>query len=168
MLSKKMQKALNKQLNAELYSAYLYLSMAAYFLSINLSGFAHWMHMQTREELGHAMKFYHHIDGLEGRIVLCAIEKPPPEWDSPQAVFEHACRHEQKVSAMIGKLVNLAVKEKDQLSNNFLQWFVSEQVEEEASVNQVLHSLKVRGDTASGLLTIDSELAQRKPPAAIE
>lgn len=171
MLADKMQDALNGQLNSELYSSYLYLSMAAYFQALNLGGFANWMRVQVQEELMHAMKFYDYINEREGRIVLQPVEGPPPEWDSPLAAFEHAYRHEQEVSVLINNLVNLAIEEKDHATNNFLQWFVSEQVEEEASFNEVVQRLKLVGHDATGLFLIDRELSQRVftvPPAPTE
>jgi ferritin len=161
MLSEKVQDQLNKQLNAELYSSYLYLSMSAYFQSLNLSGFANWMRVQAQEELMHAMKFYDFINEREGRVTLQAVEVPPSEWASPLAVFEHVYEHEQKVTGLINDLVNLAIGERDHATNNFLQWFVSEQVEEEASANEVVQRLKLLGDDKSGLFMLDRELAQR-------
>jgi len=168
MLSEKMLKALNKQLNAELYSSYLYLSMSAYFQSINLGGFANWMRVQTQEELTHAMKIYDYVDERGDRVVLKQVEEPPSEWSSPLAAFQQAYQHEQKVTRMINKLVNLAVEEGDHATNIFLQWFVSEQVEEEASADEVVQRLKLMGDAGGGMFMIDRELAQRRftPPAA--
>jgi len=160
-MDEKMQEALNKQLNAEVYSAYLYLSMSAYFQSVNLGGFANWMRVQWQEELAHGLKFYDYVNERGGRVVLQAVEAPPSEWDSPLAVFKHVYEHEQKVTGMINKLVDLAVEIKDHATNNFLQWFVSEQVEEEASADEVLQKLKLVGDDASGLFMIDRELGQR-------
>ncbi len=171
MIDEKMQEALNKQLNAELYSSYLYLSMSAYFQSVNLDGFANWMRVQAQEELMHAMKFYDYVNERGGRVVLHPVEGPPSEWDSPLAAFENVYRHEQKVTGMINKLVDLAVEARDHATNNFLQWFVSEQVEEEASADEVAQKLKLVGDDASGLFMIDRELRQRvfvKPPTATE
>jgi ferritin len=167
-MDKKMQDALNKQLNAEIYSAYLYLSMSAYFHSINLDGFANWMRVQWQEELAHGLKFYDYVNERGGRVILEPVESPPSEWGSPLAVFENVYQHEQKVTGMINKLVDLAVETKDHATNNFLQWFVAEQVEEEASADEVLQKLKLVGDDASGLFMIDRELAQRVfvPPTA--
>jgi len=161
MIDEKMQEAINKQLNAELYSSYLYLSMSAYFQSANLGGFANWMRVQAKEELAHAMKFYDYVNERGGRVILHPVEAPPSEWDSPLAVFEHVYRHEQKVTGLINKLVDLAVEARDHATNNFLQWFVSEQVEEEASADEVVQKLKLVGDDPSGLFMIDRELAQR-------
>jgi len=161
MLSQKMQEALNKQLNAELYSAYLYLSMSAYFQSLNLSGFANWMRVQAQEELMHGMKFYDYINERGSRILLQPIEAPPAEWASPLEVFEATYGHEQKVTALINELVNIATAEGDHATKIFLQWFVSEQVEEEASANEVVQKLKLIGDSPNGLLMMDQEFAAR-------
>ena len=163
MLSEKMQEAINGQLNAELYSSYLYLSMNAYFKSINLDGFANWMHYQAQEELTHAMKFYDFINQRGGRVNLLQIEAPPTQWNSPLAVFEATLEHEQKVTGLINELVELALTEHDHASNIFLQWFVSEQVEEEESVTGVLEQLKLMGEAKGGLFMIDRELAKRSP-----
>jgi ferritin len=166
MLSEKVQKALNDQLNAEMYSSYLYLSMNAYFKSINLDGFANWMLAQAQEELMHAMKFYDFINQRGGRVTLESIEKPPVEWKAPLAVFEETLKHEQKVTGLINDLVELANAERDHATQIFLQWFVSEQVEEEDSVNGVLEQIKLLGDAQGGLFMIDRELAKRSMPAA--
>lgn len=167
MLSEKMGKALNGQLNAELYSSYLYLSMSAYFQSINLAGFANWMRVQAQEELVHSMKFYDYINERGGRVVLRPVEGPQSEWKSPLEAFEHVLKHEQKVTGLINDLVDLAVKERDHATNTFLQWFVTEQVEEESSANDVVQQLKLAGGDGGGLFMIDRELGQRvfTPPA---
>jgi len=161
MINEKIQASFNEQLNAELYSSYLYLSMSAYFETINLLGFANWMRCQAQEELVHAMKFYNFICERGGAVKLAAIDCPPTAWQSPLHAFEEAYRHEQKVTSLINDLVDLALKEKDHASNNFLQWFVAEQVEEEASADKVIQSLKLAGDQGGGLFMIDRELAQR-------
>lgn len=168
MLSEKMQDALNGQLNAELYSAYLYVSMAAYFESANLPGFANWMRVQAQEEVAHTDKFYTYINERGGRVILRPIDGPPAEWDSPLAVFEAAYAHEQKVTGLISDLVNLAASESDHATNIFLQWFVTEQVEEEASADEVVQKLKLVGDAKGGLYMLDREMGQRvfTPPAA--
>ena len=167
MIKEKIREALNQQLNAELYSSYLYLSMAAFFESINLKGFANWMRVQTQEELVHAMKFYDFIIERGGKVVLSAIEGPPTAWASPLAVFEHAYEHEQKVTGLINNLVDLSTAEQDHATTNFLQWFVAEQVEEEASADEVVQKIKLMGDASGGLFMLDRELAQRvfTPPA---
>jgi ferritin len=164
MISEKVQKALNDQLNAELYSSYLYLSMNAYFKSINLDGFANWMYAQAQEELVHAMKFYDFINQRGGRVVLAKVETPPTEWDSPRAVFEDTLKHEQKVTGLINDLVETALAERDHATNIFLQWFVTEQVEEEDSVGNVLEQLSLLGDAKGGLFMMDRELAKRGAP----
>ena len=161
MISDRIQEAFNKQINAELYSAYLYLSMAAYFESINLRGFANWMRCQVQEEIVHAIKFNDFIVERGGRVALMPIEGPPTSWGSPLNAFEDAYRHEQKVTGLINDLVNLAMEEKDQAYNAFLQWFVTEQVEEESSADGVVQKLKLAGDQGGGLFMIDQELAAR-------
>jgi ferritin len=168
MLNEKIQAALNKQLNAELYSSYLYLSMSGYFQSINLPGFANWMRVQAQEELVHAMKFYDFINERGGRVMLQPVEGPPTEWSSPLDAFENAYKHEQKVTGLINDLVNLAVKEGDHATNIFLQWFVTEQVEEEASADEVVQKLKLMGDDGGGLFMLDREMGGRifTPPVA--
>jgi ferritin len=163
MLNEKMQKALNGQLNAELYSSYLYLSMNAYFKSVNLDGFANWMYYQAQEELEHSMKFYDFILQRGGKVELMQIEAPPTEWSSPLAVFEATLEHEQKVTGLINDLVDVAHEESDHATTIFLQWFVSEQVEEEESVGGVLEQLKLMGDAQGGLFMMDRELAKRGP-----
>jgi len=162
MLSKKMSEALNKQINAELYSSYLYLSMAAYFESANMGGMASWMRIQAEEEKAHAMKFFDFIVDRGGRVALEAIGAPETEWASPLAAFEGAYAHEQKVTGMIDKLVKLAKDEGDAATDIFLQWFVTEQVEEEKSADDVVQKLKMVKDTPHALLTMDRELGQRQ------
>lgn len=141
--------------------------MSAYFLSINLKGFANWMRVQAQEELTHAMKFFDFINERSGRISLLEAKAPPKEWESPLAAFEDAYEHEQFVSSRINQLVDLSLEERDHASNNFLQWFVSEQVEEEASVDEVAQKLKLIGGDGGGLFMLDQELGQRvfAPPA---
>ncbi len=161
MLNKKMQEAINSQINAEIYSSYLYLSMSAYFESINLSGFASWMRAQAQEEMVHAMKFYDYVNERGGRVILGPIEAPPSEWESAVSVFDATYQHEQKVTGLINDLVDLAIEEKDHATNNLLQWFVSEQVEEEASASGVLNKAKLTGDAPGGLFMLDQELGAR-------
>ena len=167
MIREKIEKALNSQLNAELYSSYLYLSMSSYFSSLNLDGFANWMRVQAQEELMHALKFYDYITERGGRALLATIEAPPAQWDSPLKAFENVYTHEQKVTGLINDLVNMAVSEKDHATTAFLQWFVTEQVEEESSADAVVQKLRLVGDQGSGLLMIDQEMSQRAftPPA---
>jgi ferritin len=167
-IGKKMEKALNEQVNAELYSAYLYLSMEAYFRSVNLPGFANWMRVQTQEEVSHAMKIYNFIDERGGRVLMKAIEGPETEWDNPLAVAEAVYEHEQKVTGLVNNLVDLAISEKDHATNGFLQWFVTEQVEEEASADEIVQKLTMMQDAPGGLFMLDREMGQRvfTPPAS--
>jgi ferritin len=162
MLSKKIENAINKQINAELWSAYLYLSMSAHFESINLGGFANWMRVQAQEELGHAMKFYHHVIERRGRVTVAAIAAPSISWKSPMNAFEDAFKHEQKVTGMINDLANMAAGEKDHATANMLQWFIDEQIEEELSTDAIVQKLKMIGTNTGGLYMLDRELAQRK------
>jgi ferritin len=168
MISKKMEEALNGQVNAEMYSAYLYLSMESYFRSLDLSGFANWMRVQVQEELMHAMKIYDFVDQRGGRIILKSIAAPPTEWESPLAVFEATYKHEQKVTGLINELVSLAIKEKDHATNTFLKWFVNEQVEEESSADKIVQQLKMMKNAPGGMFMLDRELGQRvfTPPPA--
>ena len=161
MLNDKMREALNDQLIAETYSGYLYLAMGAYFEAEGLRGFAHWMGIQAREEFFHAAKFYNFINERGGRVVLKAIDGPPTEWASPLAVFEAVLAHEQKVTGLINDLVGLAQEEKDHASGIFLQWFVTEQVEEEDSAGEILQQLKLVGEAGQGLFMLDKEMGQR-------
>lgn len=167
MIGKKVEAALNNQINAELYSAYLYLSMNSYFLSINLTGFANWMRIQALEEMTHADKFYRYVNERGGRVTLMPIDGPPGEWSSPLAVFEDVYRHEQKVTAMIHSLVDLAIEEKDHATSSMLHWFVDEQVEEEANAQGIVAQLKLIRENTGGLFMLDRELGTRvfTPPA---
>jgi len=160
-MDKKMVEALNSQLNAEMYSAYLYLSMGTYFEDLDLSGFANWMRVQAQEEMTHAMKIHDFIIQRGNRVTLTRIEAPPTDWESPVNAFEHVYEHEQKVTGLINQLVNLALSLGDHATNNFLQWFVAEQVEEEESSSGVLKKVKMANDSLSALLMLDNELAQR-------
>lgn len=161
MLKKKMQKALNEQINAEMYSAYLYLSMESYFQSISLGGFATWMRGQVQEELLHGMKFYDFVCERGGRVTLESIKKPETRWKGPLAAFKHILQHEQMVTALINDLVDLSEREKDHATRIFLQWFVTEQVEEEASVGEIVDKLELIKDNSSGLFLLDADLAKR-------
>ena len=161
-MTERMEEALNKQLNAELYSAYMYLSMTAWFEAMNLDGFASWMKAQALEEVEHAMKFYNFINERGGRVRLMPIEGPPTDWDSPVDVFEAAYKHEQYVTSLINDLVNLALEEKDHATQIFLQWFVTEQVEEEASFSSILEKLRMVGESPGPLFMMDRELGQRQ------
>jgi ferritin len=167
MLKSKIEKAINKQINAEMWSGYLYLSMSSYFESIGLSGFAHWMWIQAREEMTHAMRLYHHVIERGGRVLLEPIDKVQTDWKSPLHVFEQTYKHEQKVTALINDLLDLSIQEKDHATSNMLQWFVDEQVEEEASADEILQKLRLIGKNGNGIFMLDNELRQRMftPPA---
>lgn len=160
-LSKKLQDALNEQIREELASAYIYLSMAAYCESANLPGFAHWMRVQTQEETGHAMKFFKYISERSGRVTLQAIPQPPADFAGPTAVFEKTLAHEQYISGRINTLYGMASDEKDYASQIFLQWFVSEQVEEEKNAGEILALLRMAGEKGQGLIMLDRHLASR-------
>lgn len=167
MISPKMQDALNAQINAEMYSAYLYLAMAADFEDKNLPGFAHWMYLQAQEEFGHASRFYNYINEQQGKVKLAAIEAPPTEWATALDMFEAVSQHEQHITSLINNLVALAMEEKDFASNIFLQWFVTEQVEEESNASALLAKLKMIGDHVQGIFMMDRELTQRAAGAAV-
>lgn len=160
-MNKKIENAFNRQINAELYSSYLYLAMSAWFESKNLKGMAHWMRAQAAEEQNHALKFYEFIHDRGGRVKLAAIDEPPADWTSPATVFKDAYEHECKVSALIHGLVDLAAAEKDHPASNFLQWFVSEQVEEEAHASEIADKLAQIGDSKGPLFMLDAELGRR-------
>ncbi len=166
-LSEKMQEALNKQINEELASAYIYLSMAAYCESINLKGFAGWMQSQVQEELIHAAKLYDYVNDRGGRVTLQAIAQPPVEFDGPVDVFEKTLAHEQHITGCIHDLFALALEEKDFASYSILQWFVDEQVEEESSVGEILERLKMVGDSRQGLIMLDQQLGARPAPFSL-
>jgi ferritin len=168
MLSKSMQNAMNEQIKNELYSSYLYLSMSAYYESLNLPGFAHWMRLQAQEELTHAIKFFDHINDRGGRVTLLAIDAPPIEFDSPLAIFKMAYEHEQKVTELIHNLYKLAIQENDFPAQSMLQWFVDEQVEEEKSALDVVEQLEMVGEHKMGLFMLDRELGQRQLEATGE
>ena len=161
MIDQKIQDVLNKHLNAEFFSSYLYLSMAAYFESRNLSGMAAWMRIQSQEEYGHAMKFFDYLHGRGGAATLAKIDAPKVEWASPAAAFGAAYEHECKITGLINDLVNLAVTAKDHATHAFLQWFVTEQVEEEATALGIVEQLKLIGDHPGSLLMIDRHLGRR-------
>ena len=161
MLNKRVEEALNEQINAELWSAYLYLSMAAYFEDQNLSGFANWMRIQYQEETAHAMKFFDYINERGGRVMLKPIDKVDAEWKDIVHAFEDTLEHEQKVTSLIHNLVDIANEEKDHATFNFLQWFVEEQVEEEASADEILNKLKMLDGKGAGIFMMDKEMAGR-------
>lgn len=161
MLKDKVEKALNAQMNFELSSSYLYLSMAAYFESENFNGFAQWMKVQSGEEYRHAMKIYAYINQRNGRVNLMKIDAPKSEWKDATEIFSETLTHEQKVTAAIDKLVELSETEKDHATNAFLQWYVTEQVEEEATATNILNKIKLVGDNRNGLFFLDRELGMR-------
>ena len=161
MITPKIEKALNEQLNHEFFSAYLYLSMAAWCQSNDLDGMANWMQVQFQEEQSHAMKFFNFITERGGKVELAKIEAPLNEWPNPVALFEATLSHEQKVTRLINDLIYLARDERDNATEIFLGWFINEQVEEEASVDKVLGQLKIAKDSPHALLMIDRELAAR-------
>lgn len=161
MISKKMQEAINKQINAEIYSSYLYLSMAAWFETSNLKGFANWMRVQAQEENFHAMKFFDYLLSRQGKVELAAIDGPPTKWKSPISAFEAVYEHEQKVTASINKLAALANNENDYATTVLLHWFINEQVEEESNADGLVQKLKLMGDNTGGLFMMDQELAAR-------
>ncbi|MEW6716596.1 MAG: ferritin [Chloroflexota bacterium] len=164
MFNEKIQKETNDQIQREIESAHIYLSMAAYFDSTTLPGFAQWMKAQFQEELFHAFKFYDFVNDRGGRVALQPIGQPPVEFTSPLDAFEKALAHEQKITSHINHLYALAIQEKDYATQQFLQWFIDEQVEEEKSVGEVVHTLKMIGDNAHALLMLDREMGQRQPP----
>jgi ferritin len=161
MLSKKMEKALNEQINAEIYSSYLYLSMASWTESEGLEGFANWFKIQAQEELTHAMRFYGYVCERGGRVRMGGIDAPKTEWKSALSTFEDTLEHEQKVTALINKLVTLAREESDYATENMLQWFVAEQVEEEDTAEKLRQKVELVGGKGHGLYMLDRELATR-------
>lgn len=162
MLNERVEERLNEQIRHELQSAYIYFGMAAYFESISLKGFANWMTVQGQEELTHAYRIFNYVSDRSGRAVFKALDAPPVEWDSPLAAVTDAYQHECKVSASINECVSLASKENDHMTNTFLQWFVAEQVEEEANADELVQKLKLIGENTSGLFLLDNELAKRR------
>ena len=167
MISKKMNEVLNGQVNAELYSSYLYLAMSSWFSEKSLSGFAGWMRAQAQEELFHSIKILDYILERGGSVQLDTIEKPKGSWSSPLEVIQETADHEAKVTGLINDLVDVGLKERDHAANIFLQWFVAEQVEEEASVVEVVEKMKMIGDDSAGMFAMDMEMGKRvfAPPA---
>jgi len=161
MISKRLEAELNKQLNAELFSAYLYLSMSAFLARRNLSGFSHWMKLQFEEEQSHAMKFFQYILDRGGNVELMDIKAPRKEWKGIVDMFENVVKHEAHVTEMINNLVNIALEEKDHATVAMLQWYVSEQVEEEATVGDIYDQLKLIEGKGAGLFMLDREAKQR-------
>jgi ferritin len=165
VLSKKLNEALNKQINEELYSFYIYLAMAAHLEELSLDGCAHWMRMQAQEEYLHGMKIFDYMVERGGSIELLAIAQPPKTWDSPKAVFEASLEHEKYMTSNINALAELSMAEKDYATNNLMQWYITEQVEEEAQVEDILNKLALMGDTGPGLFMMDRELLSRPMPS---
>jgi ferritin len=161
MINERVERVINGQINKEFYSYYLYLAMAAHFESANLKGFAHWMRMQAGEESGHAMKLYDYLLERGGKIVLEKLDAPPSNWNSHKNVFEDAYQHEQKVTKAITELFELAKSEKDHPTEVFLQWFIKEQVEEEASAFATLQRLELIGSDGGAIFMLDGELGKR-------
>jgi ferritin len=166
MLNKKIEKAYNDQINAEFFSAYLYLSMASYFEDKNFAGFAHWMRLQAQEETEHALKFIGYIQTRGGRVVLESIDKPAHEWDSPLTAFSEAYEHEQYITGRINNLVKLSGELNDYASGQFLLWYVEEQVEEEEAASEIRDKLELVGNSPQGILFLDKELSGRVRGAA--
>ena len=161
MINKKMEKAINEQINWELYSSYMYFSMAAHFDSINLKGCSGWMRIQAMEELTHVKRFYDFLTARGGRVIFSEIKAPPVKWKTPLEVFEETLKHEQHVTTRINGLYDLALELKDHATGSFLKWFIDEQVEEEESVEGVIQSLKLNENNPGGMFIIDKELSQR-------
>ncbi len=161
MLSKRMEEALNEQINAEFASAYLYLSMGSWFEEKNLEGMANWMMIQFKEEQTHALKFFQYVVERGGRVNLKPIAGPKTSWNNVIEVFEETLEHEKLVTSLINKLVDIAIEERDHATNNMLQWFVGEQVEEEANADKIINQLKMIGDHPQGIFMLDRELASR-------
>ncbi len=164
MLSTKMQESLNKQINEEYYSSYLYLAMAAYLDEKNLDGCAHWMRMQAQEEYQHAMKIFDYVGARGGRVELFSIAQPQKEWDSPLAAFKASLDHEVYMTKNINFLADLSLEERDHATHNLMQWYIAEQVEEEATVDGIVKKLEMMGGEGPGLFMMDRELNARALP----
>jgi ferritin len=170
MIQKEVLDAFNAQINAESYSAYMYLSMSAYFENLGLPGFAHWMKIQYQEESAHALKFFNYVTERNGKVVLKAIDQVPVDFDGIVDVFEKTLAHEIHVSSLINNLVDVSIKARDHASQSFLKWFIDEQVEEEANVEKILATLKLINGQGNGIFMMDRELSQRvfvDPNAAV-
>ncbi len=162
MPGKKIERALNQQIQSEFYSAYLYLSMSAYCQEIHLAGFAHWLQVQSKEEIDHAMRLYNHLNDRDGRVILQAIDRPPENFKSPRRMFEQILKHEQGISQAIHKLYKLAQDERDYATEVELQWFIKEQVEEEKTAGDILQKIILVGDQPAALLMMDHHLSSRQ------
>lgn len=161
MLKESVLNKLNNQLNGELYSAYLYYAMTAYFESINLKGFSNWMRIQAQEELAHTHRIFAYINNKGERAKFEAVPEPPQDWSSPLECMEDTYKHECDISERINECVSLALKENDHSTNTMMQWFVAEQVEEESTVDDIVQKLKLIADNPSGLYMLDNEMGQR-------
>jgi ferritin len=161
MIKDNMLNALNEQIAREMYSSNLYLSMAGYYQSINLPGFAHWMRVQAQEEMFHATKFFDYILNRGGKPKIAAIAEPQAEWKSALDAFDASFKHEQYISESINTLADIAIKETDHATLSMLQWFITEQVEEEANVSEIVEKLKLLGDFTAGIIMMDNELKAR-------
>lgn len=161
-MDKKILGLLNNQINAEIFSAYLYLSMASWLREKSYDGCASWMEIQYQEELSHAKKIYDFVYDRGERVILKAIDAPKTEWNSVLSIFEEAYEHEKKVTAMINGIVDASIKTRDHATFSFMQWFVNEQVEEEASVDEIVQKMKMVQKSPNGLFMIDSNLGKRK------
>ena len=166
MLSKKMEKALNEQINKEMYSAFLYMSMSAHSTNIGLPGFANWFMVQYKEEMEHAMKIYDYVNNQGGKVKLMTIDEPSSDFIDPMDMFKRTLKHEQFVTKCINELVDLSINEKDHATQIFLQWFVTEQIEEEGNDNDIISKLELAGTKGNGLFMVDKELSTRvyNPP----
>lgn len=160
-MNDKMAQALNTHLNFEFNSSYLYFAMSAYFESLNLKGMAHWMDVQQQEETLHARKFYQYIFDRNGRVKLLQIDKPKLEWNSPSDAFDYALKHEEEVTAKINDLAGLAIEQKDFTTHNFLQWFLNEQIEEEATFKSIYEQVKMVEKSSEGLYHLDKDMGLR-------
>ena len=168
MLTDRLQDAINQQINREMFSAHLYLSMSAYFETLDLNGFAHWMRLQFEEETSHALKLFDYVNDRDGRVVLQPIEQPQIEFESPRSVMRGALEHERLVTEMINNLYTLAISERDNATHVLLEWFVSEQVEEEKALNEIVAHMDLIGNDGTGLLIIDQRLGDRAAVAGEE
>jgi ferritin len=168
MIDKRVLNALNDHLNAEFYASYYYVAMSAYFKETDFNGFAAWMRNQAQEELSHAMKIFDFINDREGIVDLAEIQAPVKSWENPLAAFKDAHAHEKEVTEKIYRLVDMSLEKRDHATNTFLQWFVTEQVEEEAAAVDIVNKLKLVGNDGNGLFLLDRDLGERGAEADSE
>jgi ferritin len=161
MLNQKVKKVIDEQINAEIWSAYMYLSMSSYFAAEGLNGFANWMRVQWQEELTHALKFFDYLVERGVQPILKPIDKVPAKWTNTLHAMEETLKHEQHVTALINNIMDIAIEEKDHATKSMLQWFIDEQVEEEANAQEIIDSLKLIGDKGHGVFMLDKELKTR-------